>query len=425
MNFVVSSVPKTVLAKKCQGLYTKINRKDQVCYLKLNDVTFAVEYIIRRSEDADTSRWEMIEQNTSKIRAFHTSDESCESLDTHWTIFSGSNRRKGMLKFVEVEDLPKKGKKRGREDFDGKKNTKRVFGRKVSQDCKPLVPLVNKQKPCTKKRTKVHSSTYDGNSILPGKLLCDLETADDELYVTEYVEDIIDHLKSVECNFLPLANYVEQKQPQLSSSNRTTLLNWMNAVVSKYEQTNATYHLSVNIFDRFLSSTMVKRSQLHLVGCVCLWLAAKYIEVHVPVMDDFVALADDLFDTEDMLSMECAIVNSLDFELTVPSSLNFAERYGHIIKHMLALEKQRRRILPLINFFIEHCTLIYELVGEKPSLIAASASYAAALWLDRDFEWTQQLVIVIGYSVEDMKPIVALIKHQVYENKREKKTACF
>jgi len=251
------------------------------------------------------------------------------------------------------------------------------------------------------------------------KLVCDIETEDDELYVPDYVQDIISYLKSVEGNFLPMRDYIEKKQPHITSHARSTMLNWMNAVVTKYEQTNATYHLAANIFDRFLSQqSSIKRSKLHLVGCVCLWLAAKYIEVHVPVMDDFVALAADAFDTEEMLAMECNIVNALDFELTVPSSLNFAERYGHIIKHMLALEKQKRRLLPLINFFIEHCTLIYGLVGEKPSLIAASASYAAAVWLDRDFEWTEQLVQEIGYTVEEMKGIVALIKKEIYEKKR-------
>lgn len=417
MNFVISS---NVLAKKCQGLYTKINRKGQDCYLKLNDDMF-VEIIIRYNENRETPRWEMIEQANGKVRAYHTSIDCCDDMTTRWTIFQGSNRRKGQIKFVAVDDQPKKGRKRCLENIDGnKKNVKRAFGRKVSQECKPLV---TKQKPCTKKRTRTH--ILEPQSPLPshtnGKLVCDIETEDNELYVPDYVQDIIKYLKSVESNFLPMRDYVEKKQPHLSNSARFTMLNWMNAVVSKYEQTNATYHLAASIFDRFLSFQSVSQAQLHLVGCVCLWLAAKYIEVHVPVMDDFVALADDAFDTEDMLTMECDIVNALDFEFTVPSSLNFAERYGHIIKHMLALEKQRRRLLPLINFFIEHCTLIYELVGEKPSLIAASASYAAAVWLDRDFEWTEQLVQEIGYTVEEMKGVVALIKHEIYEKKRPNK----
>merc|ERR1719195_1567367 len=127
MDFVISS---TVLAKKCQGLYTKIYRKGQECYLKLNEKMF-VEYFITRNEETEPPRWELIEQSTSKIRAFHHSNESCEYITSSWTIFQGSNRRKAVLKF-ELKDVPKKGRKRGLEeenDASDKKTAKRMFGR--------------------------------------------------------------------------------------------------------------------------------------------------------------------------------------------------------------------------------------------------------------------------------------------------------
>merc|ERR1719397_1853311 len=190
----------------------------------------------------------MIEQRTCKIRAYHTATKSCEDITTQWTIFQGSNKRKGLIKFVpQLEDRPTKGKKRCLDDCEAgmKKNTKRAFGRKVLNELQQ--PLVRKQKPCTKKRTRTQildvSSPPLSVQSASEKLVCDIETEDDELYVPDYVQDIISYLKSVEGNFLPMRDYLEKKQPHITSHARSTMLNWMNAVVTKYEQTNATYHL--------------------------------------------------------------------------------------------------------------------------------------------------------------------------------------
>lgn len=413
MSFVISS---NILAKKCQGLYTKVERKNKELYLKLNE-DMCVEFFIQRNEDLE--RWELIEQKTSKIRASHTSTESCEKIGTNWVIHQGATRRKGLIKFV-AESAQIKGKKRRLNE--DKKTVKRAFGRKVSQDCKPLVAKSMNTTATRRPRTHILED-FPTVSKTGGKQQCDIENEDNHLYVTEYAKDIISFLKKTESDFLPARDYIEKKQPHWNSNHRNKMINWMNAVVSKYEQTDASFHLAVNIFDRFLSKKMIEQNQLHLVSCVCLWIAAKYIEVQVPVTDDFIILADESFDTEDMVDMECEIVNALEFRLTVPTALNFSERYGLILKYMLDTEKHQRRIIPLINYFIEHCTLIYELVGEKPSLIAAAASYAAAVWLDGNFEWTKELQKEVGYTVEEMEGIVGLIRHEVYEKIRPETAA--
>jgi len=411
MNFIVTS---QILPKKCCGSYIKILHNDEVCYVKFND-DLDSEFVVRRKSSSSRERWEMVEKSTQKIRAFHLAPTLPEEITSTWTILSGRSTRKGLIKFVSVDNDPKRGQKRtynDRGDGTKKKKMKRAFGRKVSQECKPLV---TKHKALTKARLQI----LEDFPVEKKQLECDIATQDNELYSTSYVHEIMDYIRSVEADNLPSGSYMEKKQSNITITHRRQLLDFMNICVTKYRQKNATYHLAVNILDRFLSTRPVSKNQLQLIGCVCLWLAAKYVEVQVPSMDDFVLISDELFDTDEMCEMECEIVNALDFEFTVPTPLSFAERYGHVIKYMLQLEKQKRRLGHLINYFLEHCSLVYDFVGEHPSLIAASACYAAAVWLDRDFHWNETLEEEIGYTVAEMQRIVSIIKYEVYEKKRD------
>ncbi len=68
-------------------------------------------------------------------------------------------------------------------------------------------------------------------------------------------------------------NYMT-KQPDITFSMRSILVDWLVEVGEEYKLKNATLHLAVNYIDRFLSFMSVQRGKLQLVGTACMFIAA-------------------------------------------------------------------------------------------------------------------------------------------------------
>merc|ERR1712130_947525 len=104
---------------------------------------------------------------------------------------------------------------------------------------------------------------------------------------------------------------------------RTVLVDWLIEVHRKFKLSQAAYFLGINMVDRYLAKRQVKRTNLQLLGCTCLWIASKYHEIYAPEMDDFVYISDNAFSTEELTAMEVEVLKTLGFELTVPTVMNY------------------------------------------------------------------------------------------------------
>ena len=65
-------------------------------------------------------------------------------------------------------------------------------------------------------------------------------------------------------------------QPDVNSSMRTILIDWLIEVQENFELFHETLYLAVKIVDRFLSKKQVKREYLQLVGATAMLIAAKF-----------------------------------------------------------------------------------------------------------------------------------------------------
>lgn len=66
------------------------------------------------------------------------------------------------------------------------------------------------------------------------------------------------------------------KQPNLSASMRAILLDWMMEVSEEFGLKRETFHIAVNLIDRYLSVQLsVKKREFQLIGVTCLYIAAK------------------------------------------------------------------------------------------------------------------------------------------------------
>eukprot|EP00392_Amoebophrya_sp_AT5.2_P003104 g3109.t1 len=118
------------------------------------------------------------------------------------------------------------------------------------------------------------------------------------------------------------------KQMEISSRMRGILLDWLVEVHYKFKLQPETLYLCINLIDRFLDKRRdIARKKLQLVGGTCMLIAAKYEEFRPPEVGDICYIMDNAYTREDILNMEVAVLNTLKFEVTVPSALQFLEYF--------------------------------------------------------------------------------------------------
>jgi len=188
---------------------------------------------------------------------------------------------------------------------------------------------------------------------------------------SEYASDITRYWRAVEMRRAPNPNYMKS-QNDINPRMREILVDWMVEVQVKFRLKQETLYLSIHLLDRFLERRLVNRNKLQLVGCTALLLAAKYEEMFAPEVADFVAISDNAYTREQILAMEGIMLNALSFNLTVPSPLNFLQRFSR-----LAGVAQNDQVWFMSCYYMELTLQQYQFLNFSPSCIAASALFLA------------------------------------------------
>jgi len=118
------------------------------------------------------------------------------------------------------------------------------------------------------------------------------------------------------------------KQKDINTSMRGVLIDWLNEVAQEFKLRNETLYLAVNYTDRFLARCLTaERGKLQLIGVCCVLIASKYYEAVPPQVDDFVYITDHSYQRTEVLQMESCILNTLEFNLTVVTVMDFLARF--------------------------------------------------------------------------------------------------
>lgn len=264
----------------------------------------------------------------------------------------------------------------------------------------------------------------------PEVLECDEPNRGDDLYATDYVEDIIGWYRSCEAaqmqNRLIRANYISsQFQPDLNEHMRCILLNWLNTVHRRFQLSDRTLFLGVYILDAYLSSERVQRAELQLIGCCCIWIASKYHEIYAPEANDFAYIADHSFEVAQLFKIEIQIITKLKFRFAdIITPLHFAERFMQIALFPLqkkykdrgtakALRDGQRYtdlVRHLTSYLIELSLFDCKIVStRKPSIIAAATLCFTVLSIQLYGRWPDFLAKATGYTYADLKPVLKRI----------------
>ncbi|XP_044460951.1 G2/mitotic-specific cyclin-2-like [Mangifera indica] len=225
--------------------------------------------------------------------------------------------------------------------------------------------------------------------------------AKNPLAVVEYVEDLYAYYRKMECVSCVSPDYMVQ-QIDINERMRAILVDWLIEVHDKFDLMHETLFLTINLIDRFLSQQTVVRKKLQLVGLVAMLLACKYEEVSVPVVGDLILISDKAYNRKEVLEMESLMLNTLQFNMSVPTPYVFIRRF------LKAAQSDNK--MEMLSFFLVELSLVEcEMLKFPPSLLAAAAIYAAQCTVFGFKQWSKTCQWHSGYSEDQLLECVRLM----------------
>ncbi|KAL5099650.1 hypothetical protein RYX36_003977 [Vicia faba] len=222
----------------------------------------------------------------------------------------------------------------------------------------------------------------------------DISDANDPVAVAEYVDDLYAYYRKVESTGCASPNYMAE-QFDINERMRAILIDWLIEVHDKFDLVHETLFLTVNLIDRFLEKQSMVRKKLQLVGLVAMLLACKYEEVSVPVVGDLILISDRAYSRKEVLEMEKLMVNTLKFNISVPTAYVFIRRF------LKAAQADRK--LELLAFFLVELSLVeYAMLKFPPSQLAAAAVYTAQCATYGFKQWSKTCEWHTNYSEDQL-----------------------
>ncbi|KAI3977802.1 hypothetical protein MKX01_040547 [Papaver californicum] len=181
-------------------------------------------------------------------------------------------------------------------------------------------------------------------------------------------------------------------QHEINERMRMIFVDWLIRVHSDFQLTPEVSYLAVRIFDRYLAMNLVlRKEEMQLVGITAMFIASKYEEVSAPKIDRFADITDNAYSTEQILAMEKSIVVKSRWILPFPATYHFLVRF---LKAAEADEEMEK----MVFFLAELGLMQYPMIKYCPSMLAASAVYAAQCTLMLSPMWNEMLKLHTGYS---------------------------
>lgn len=210
----------------------------------------------------------------------------------------------------------------------------------------------------------------------------------------EYYSEILAQLLKEEQIYQVPTKYLVC-QADLDSKMRSILVDWLVSVHRRFKLLPETLFLSIKITDRFLLLQETQRKELQLVGITALFLAAKYEEIYPPQLRDLVLLTDKAYSKEQALAMERYILKTLDFQITMPSSWRFFEKFSE------GLSDEGRS---MGQYLLELCLIDEGMLRFSESLVAISAVFLSYKFFRKDYVYSLEI-----YTEQEVKACAAEI----------------
>ncbi|KHN72885.1 G2/mitotic-specific cyclin-A [Toxocara canis] len=208
-----------------------------------------------------------------------------------------------------------------------------------------------------------------------------------------YMDDIYKYMRKRELRIRPRMHYMS-KQSDINAEMRHILVDWLADVVTEYDLQLETFHLTVSLIDRTLSTVDCPRLKLQLVGAAAIMVAAKCEEIYPPPLKEYVYITDDTFTASQILRMERVVLSAVNLDVSAPTSNWFGlrlTRMAHSDKHTISA----------MNYLLELALLDYTYLKYRASVLGAAA-FCLANILTGPTPWPTAIEEDTGITVADM-----------------------
>lgn len=188
-------------------------------------------------------------------------------------------------------------------------------------------------------------------------------------YMDEYLEETFYNLLDEEkhMSIKPIYGYITN-QKDINEQMRAILVDWIIEVHFNFNLKQETLYLTIWIIDTYLSFEIISRSKLQLLGIAAFFISCKYNEVLCPRIIDFINITDNAYEVKELLEIEQKILKKLDFNILVPTPLQFYD----ILAKIFNFDNEQYY---LGKYFMDSNLIDYNMISYPSSIIALSCAY--------------------------------------------------
>ncbi|XP_029634928.1 cyclin-B1-2-like [Octopus sinensis] len=201
-------------------------------------------------------------------------------------------------------------------------------------------------------------------------------------------------------------NYFRDGQHNFQPEDRKAVVNWMIACADYYESVLDVIHLSVALFDLFLSSRSsppISSEKLQCVGATCLRIA--FDTIYNRVTDE----GNDVIHMTSRVDPESSLEELHRMHISVSERFHgrmfFMTPYVFVSYYQIILKLEPRHDLySMMNYLVE-LALYDDFLSVRnyfpPSLVAAAALYTGITVFNFRDEWFEDLTVLTGYNEQE------------------------
>lgn len=185
---------------------------------------------------------------------------------------------------------------------------------------------------------------------------------------------VMEKLIGLQARYTVTCDYCAEVQTEVQSSMRKTLALWMSEVCEDQGCEDSVFPTAMNLLDRYLSVVVVRKSQLQLLGCVCLLLASKWRQMRALPVDILAYFTENSVTAEEIQDWELQVLDRLNWDVASVVANDFVD---HLVAMLGPANECDDRVRRHANTFISLCAAEYHFMSYSPALLATSSVAAA------------------------------------------------
>lgn len=166
-------------------------------------------------------------------------------------------------------------------------------------------------------------------------------------------------------------------QAELDETMRAVLVDWIIDVHDRWELSEDTLFLCVNLIDRYLYGNIVPRSKFQLVGVACLFIASKYEDDSHPSLLDCCKVMNNTYSQSDLVDIEQSIMEYLNWRLSGQTINHFLNQLFSVVGADSGVERITRYFA--YRSLLEHDFLQYRYCDLSCACLILSLNVSQAL----------------------------------------------